>query len=301
MSQQAGLIACRFLHFASLLFLFGSALYPLYAGDDGPADDPRSAQRWRVALAAGALTALGSGIGWYLFTATAMAGAADPASLLTVLTQTDFGPLWSTRLVIIAALLGLVLIPRTSRAARSAFVVLAALALASLAGTGHARVTQGWAGAIHMAADAIHLLAAGAWLGGLVPLGLAIGGWRAANNPQTVTTAHATLVRFSGMGSIAVAALVGSGVINGAFLLGSIPALWTSTYGQILAAKVLFFLLMLALAAANRYVITPQLANPSLNVQSQLGVLRQQVALEQVLGLIVIAIVSLLGVLPTPV
>ena len=36
---------------------------------------------------------------------------------------------------------------------------------------GHSQIEEGVAGVIHVTSDAAHLLAAGAWLGGLVPLG----------------------------------------------------------------------------------------------------------------------------------
>jgi len=42
--------------------------------------------------------------------------------------------------------------------------------LVSLAGVGHSQIEEGAAGAVHVVSDAAHLLAAGAWLGGLVPL-----------------------------------------------------------------------------------------------------------------------------------
>ena len=48
--------------------------------------------------------------------------------------------------------------------------ILSAVLLASLAGVGHSQIEDGWAGVIHEASDVAHLLAAGAWLGGLVPL-----------------------------------------------------------------------------------------------------------------------------------
>ncbi|MCP2001341.1 hypothetical protein [Nitrobacter winogradskyi] len=50
--------------------------------------------------------------------------------------------------------------------------LLAAVLLASLAGTVHAQIEEDWAGVMHIVADAVPLLAAGAWLGDLIPLAL---------------------------------------------------------------------------------------------------------------------------------
>jgi len=50
--------------------------------------------------------------------------------------------------------------------------MLGAAAVAALAWAGHAGATQGGQGEIHVVADALHLLAASAWLGALVPLAL---------------------------------------------------------------------------------------------------------------------------------
>ena len=44
--------------------------------------------------------------------------------------------------------------------------------LASLAWAGHGGATPGRPGDLHLAADMLHLLAAGAWLGTLIPLAL---------------------------------------------------------------------------------------------------------------------------------
>jgi len=46
--------------------------------------------------------------------------------------------------------------------------------MASLAWAGHGGANTGGAGLIQITADALHLVAAGAWIGGLVPFALAI-------------------------------------------------------------------------------------------------------------------------------
>jgi putative copper resistance protein D len=61
---------------------------------------------------------------------------------------------------------------------------LAAVLLASLAGwpaQAISQIEEGWASVVHVGSDAAHLLAAGAWLGGLVPLGFILLGYTMTN------------------------------------------------------------------------------------------------------------------------
>lgn len=101
--------------------------------------------------------------------------------------------------------------------------VLGGLAL-SLALGGHAG-SHGGAGSI--AVDTVHVLAAGAWLGGLAVLALAARrGDRAA-----ATTAFAPGAR------LAFAVLLATGVLNGLLRLGGVTALGDGDYGALVAVK----------------------------------------------------------------
>ncbi len=175
--------------------------------------------------------------------------------------------------------------------------VLTAVLLASLAGVGHTQVHEGVTAIVHVTADAVHLLAAGAWLGGLLPPGMVVVSSRA----KQLSNDDAVLVlsRFSGMAYLAVAALVASGLINGWFLVGSLSALIGTTYGELLLLKLGLFGLMLCLAASNRFWLVPALAKAATISQSDLALarLRRNILAEQILGVLVVGIVSLLGTL----
>ena len=109
------------------------------------------------------------------------------------------------------------------------------------------------------------------------------------------------LTRFSGIGYLAVAVLVASGLVNSRYLVGSIDGLWTSAYGRLLVLKLALFGAMAALAGANRFWITPRLrASDAGSVEPWLKRIRQHVAIELVLGVLVVAVVSLLGTLEPP-
>jgi putative copper resistance protein D len=169
------------------------------------------------------------------------------------------------------------------------------LLLASLAGTGHARATEGWGGYIHQASDAAHLIAAGVWLGGLWPLGLMIAA-SSSRISQDGLAIGDVLTRFSGVGTIAVAVLVASGAVNSWFLVGTPAALFSTIYGWLLSVKVALFVFMALLASANRFWLTPKLIDfPTSG--AWLARLRLHVFGEQALGLMVVGLVSLLGTL----
>jgi putative copper resistance protein D len=87
--------------------------------------------------------------------------------------ETRFGLVWCVRLAL-ALLLGLLILRPVTRN----FQLAAAIALiASPALVGHAGATPGMAGNLHLVSDMVHLLAAGAWLGGLPAFALLL--WRA--------------------------------------------------------------------------------------------------------------------------
>ena len=72
-------------------------------------------------------------------------------------------------------------------------------------------------------------------------------------------------------------------------------ALATTTYGRLLAFKLALFAAMLALAAANRFWITPALAQQTDDAPRWVARLRRHVFAEQALGLAVLMLVGVLG------
>lgn len=173
------------------------------------------------------------------------------------------------------------------------------IVLATLAGVGHTHISDGAAYFIHVSADGAHLLAAGAWLGGLLPLGYLLVLARRTSSPEHRCNASLGLLRFSGMGYTAVAALVVSGLVNSWFLVGSVGALTGSPYGRLLVAKLCLFGAMLALALMNRFwLIPPLMKAKGIGQPTVLFVrLRRHVLGEQAIGLIIVVIVSTLGMM----
>ena len=171
------LAVCRFAHFMAAMLAFGASAYLwLYTPD---------AMRRSLAPAVGRLVAIASVIAlvtailWLQLEAASMAddwnAATDPGVVGAVLTDTAFGNAWIARLVLTAAL---VLAAFLRRGHWSTIGILSGLLLASLAFVGHAAMQTGAEGVLHRLNHAAHLLAAGAWLGGLVPFLLCLANTR---------------------------------------------------------------------------------------------------------------------------
>ena len=139
----------------------------------------------RLALIA-SLVALITAVAWLALESASMAddwsAAVDPDQIGAVLTDTAFGHAWAAHLVLAAALVAVVAFgPRARWAATS--LVSAAL-LASLGLVGHAAMQTGAEGVLHRANHAVHLMAAGAWIGGLVPFAMCLRAYRARRSAQ---------------------------------------------------------------------------------------------------------------------
>jgi putative copper resistance protein D len=261
---ELGLVVARLLHFAAVTNLAGVSIFPLYAHADA---EPMLLLRWRQrVLLAAAIAALFSGVVWFVFAVANMSGTladvADREVLWTVLNETTFGRVWTARMLLAVIVLGVASRRSASAAGPQPDWIMSFLTgalLASLAGVGHSQIEEGVAGVIHVTSDAAHLLAAGAWLGGLLPLGFILAHYGRETERARATDLDEILLRFSGMGYIAVTTLIGSGLVNGWFLVGNVSGLFATPYGQLLLVKVVLFTGMLALAVSNRFWIVPSL------------------------------------------
>ncbi|MFB9263680.1 copper homeostasis membrane protein CopD [Bradyrhizobium erythrophlei] len=300
---EAAIVLARFLHYASVLTLFGVSLFPLYtypAHAGAPPERVRRLLRSMVLLAT--LAALLSGCFWFACVVAGMTGTPgsvfDRDALWPVLSETSFGKVSAARFLIAVSLLGLIATRPTfvTTSSPRLTVGFSAALLASLAGVGHTQIHEGIASVVHVGADGLHLLAAGAWLGGLLPLLYLVATAVRTPSPDHQVEAGNAALRFSGMGYVAVATIVGSGLLNGWFLVGSVAGLIATPYGQLLMLKLCLFAGMLALAAVNRFWLVPSLIkNKERSPNRLLFRLCAHVLGEQALGLMIILIVSAMG------
>jgi len=301
-------VTARFLHLAACVVLVGGAALILIAG---PSDRPtalgwqRRIVRWSVGLV---LVALGAGLIALFHQAAVVSGrsaaALEPTSLMAVVLETHAGRIWLARqglLVLVAAFVWLA--PRAvSRldwlAGRGELVLLSALALGLLATAGHAAaVTPAATGAV--AIDALHLLATGIWVGGLLPLGALLAASARDDGADTRPYAVLAARRFSRLALACVAVLVLSGVTNAIIQIGSVPALVGTTYGRLLLVKLALLLPILLIGGLNRRVLIPRLAGDAATVgRPAMRDLGRHVVLEAALALALLVIVATMSVTP---
>ncbi|TRO95455.1 hypothetical protein FKB34_08785 [Glycocaulis profundi] len=170
-----------------------------------------------------------------------------------------------------------------------------AASMASFAWTGHGGMTTGSAGLFHKVSTIAHILAATMWLGALgFFLSRLLRSGRGTGDRQRTAS---LLSRFSGLGSLLVIALAITGGANTIFIIGPDRLSETAgtAYGMVLAAKLVLFAGMLALAALNRFALAPALARSP--TEAQATRLKAAVGIEMLLGAGVIACVAVLGTL----
>jgi copper resistance protein D len=306
------LVWARFLHFAATVSLSGLVIFHAFVG--GPALAAGDAAT--VRLVAGRLARLAWGSwalavltgGAWLVLQTASMGERPLSDLwsdglvATVLLDTDFGHVWLARLVLVALLAAALWPTHFSVPApawrRGAALLLAAAFAAALAFAGHAAAGDGIEGAIHLTADVLHLIAAAAWVGALVPLALVLAAAKGAAGPSALAVARTATLRFSTLGIASVGTVLATGIVNTYELVGGWAALFGTDYGRLLLVKIALFLAMLAIAAVNRMRLTPRLAAGGAAAGPALRQLRANALAEAVIGALILFIVAMLGTLP---
>jgi len=286
------LVICRLCHFAATMLLFGASVF-LWALVPAGLARKLAAPARRMIVAAVVVAAV-SALAWLALEAGLMsessAGMADPSVVGAVAFDTAFGRVWLGRI-------GLTLVLATAlavgRGESFGFIALTgALLLASLGLVGHAAIQTGLFGALHRLNHAVHLLAAGAWIGGLPPLALCLR--RYGGDARLRAEAGAALRRFSGLGHFAVALVVLTGAVNTALTLGVSPVDFSSPYQALLAAKIAVVAAMIGIALFNRYVLTPRIKEEP---AAALRALTIASLAEIALGLVALALVSVFAIL----
>ncbi len=192
----------------------------------------------------------------------------------------------STIIWMLAALLVAVVCNRAKPQIARPAILLALVALgAALAASGHASsAPPAW---IARPAVFIHAVTIAAWVGSLAPLLVVL----------KEGTGNLALQRFSRIIPWVLAMLLASGVTLALLQLDGLQSLWRTGYGRILSAKLVLVLLLLALAAVNRYRLT---ARVRLGDARARQAMRRLIKAELLLVLMVLALVATWRFTPPP-
>ncbi len=302
-------IGIRFALYVNLMLLFGLLLFERTA--------LKSAERLQnTVLPLRALTIWFSllSVALSLLSIAVMTAAMMGASLLEVefasvrmmIFETPMGNAWIVRILALFSTLaaGYWMRGRNGQKSQASAMIASGLALASLAWTGHGAASEGAAGTGQLVADIVHLLGAGAWLGALVPLTIMLFSDLGSRSEAHLRLTHRLLEDFSVAGTIIVALVIGSGLVNSWMLVGpqNLLTLLSTLYGQLLIAKLLLFAIMFVLAATNRFKLTPafERALRTGGTAGAVGSLRKSLALELGIALFILGLVAWLGTLEPP-
>ena len=300
------MIAVRFTLYGVLGSLFGLSAFALYGMLGGERGGALALRPWLALLAVAGLAL--SAVQLALLAASMMETASWPVDHEAVgmlLSGSATGTAWKARM---AALLvaGLAAMVSSSRAAwLGVIAVVAGVALSTLAWTGHGAASEGAPGWAHLAANVLHLLASGAWVGALLGLVLLVTRPAARVDAAHLTLTQRALHGFGLVGTVVVGAIVVSGLVNSWMLVGAgnVPDLGTTLYGQLLIAKLVLFAAMLGFASLNRFRLTPAIERSIAAADNAraLGALRLSLAIETTCAVVILGLVGWLGMLEPPV
>ena len=170
----------------------------------------------------------------------------DPQIVTALLTQTQLGQILIAQIVLVAlvALLGWAILGRVT----AAIVLGLAAVAAGLTGmVGHSGLHSG-----HTSASislAIHLLAVGVWVGGLIAVCSHV-----MRHPQGAALA---IRRFSTLALVCVVVLAESGLLNASLRVDGVASLITTPYGTLILAKAALLAALIVFGWRQRRYVVP--------------------------------------------
>jgi putative copper resistance protein D len=283
----------RGLFVAGALSSFGASLFTKFillpvAGEFDAEPSKMVSRRLRAIMAGSLGVALLAGIAWLILQTQAMAETQSFAETIAVVPTVLFGTRFGQVLCLQA--LALAMAALLAGLQRDWLVaMLAGFAVLLEAGHSHAfAMAHGLS--LLLLAQALHLLAAGAWLGELLPL-------LAVVRRAPLEVAQRVLKRFSPIAAVSVAIVAATALLQGAVLSGGLKRLFDTDYGAVLLLKLALFAALIALAANNRLRLTPALASRDSEVTRRS--LALSIGIETAVGLLVVlAAAALSGLEP---
>ena len=177
-------------------------------------------------------------------------------------------------------------------------MLLGVAALVPLAAAGHAAAVE-LDTARAMAVDALHVLGAGIWVGGLLPLAFLLK--QVSTDAGADARPYAVLAARSfsraALGVILLLAITGT--MLAVTHVGNVAGLVGTAYGRLLLAKLGLLVLILGLAAVSRSVLLARLGGDGPTVaRPAMRRLAGLVLVEAILALVIVAIVAAMSVTP---
>jgi copper transport protein len=199
--------------------------------------------------------------------------------------------MWVWRAWIALVVVALALAARRGHELPVPSTIVAAMLAVTPAAAGHASV----AGLLPFVSDVAHVLAAGAWAGGLAFLVAAL----VLARDDRLRLASRSVQRFSSIAALALGILVVTGVASAYFEVLEGRGLWETTYGRLLVAKVAVVLPVLALGAHNNRIAVRRLRDESASSEDQRRFLHTAAA-ELALLVVVVGVTAVLVNQPPP-
>ena len=194
-----------------------------------------------------------------------------PSQLADVLTQSDWGRFWSWRfiaaiLVVIALLTARQLVHRAKNKLNSdesgdlplitetawgiAAIALGSVYLLLISLTGHNAATPTDIRWLAVMTNIIHIISATIWVGGIAYILVASSHVLKNRNQSSPTALLQLAIRFAPLAIFATIILVASGIVS-SLMQVTTPEALNTPYGRVLGAKILLFVILIALAIKN--------------------------------------------------
>ncbi|QCY15041.1 MULTISPECIES: copper homeostasis membrane protein CopD [Pseudomonas] len=296
-------VALRLALYLDLMLLFGLAVFGLYSFR-GKERVSGTLLHFGSLLPATAVIGMLLSIAAFVVMTKNMSGASDWAELRPhmemMLYETEVGYSWVTRMIsLVVVIFAGSQNRRWPTGSLWVATIAGSIALATIPWTGHGAMDEGALRFWHFAADILHLLAAGGWIGALAAFGLMLS-IRRANSEQLVRVLSRALRGFETAGALIVGTIIVTGVANYLFIVGpSVIEVVNSTYGVLLLVKILLFVGMIGLATLNRFYLSPSLERSVVAGDFSLAAtaLRKSVVIESTCAVVIVCLVAWLGTL----
>lgn len=272
----------RFTSFSAHAFLFGTAVITLFVlrpafssvGRGGAGAD-RVAKRLegftRAALLA-SFTATSIGLLLQALLVAEFEGGEVTGSSFDAVFATTFGQWYLLRLPLLAGAFVLLVgrvadvslrgigedEPAPSRAWWAGWLAIAALLLSTSTFSGHAAVASPQV--VALVSDVVHLAAGAIWFTGIIVLAIILpDAWRDEGESARITILAPAVIAFSRVALISILIVGVTGVVNSFLNVGNWGDLFDTGYGRAVTAKIVLYLVVLALGGVNHFYVRSRL------------------------------------------